>query len=347
LNETTANPVLVEIWRGERIESFHRGAVTICDANGEVRLAIGEIDAPILPRSAVKALQAIPLVESDAADAYGLTDEELAVACGSHSGEAMHLAVVRGLLAKAGIREEMLACGAHLPLGERAAQELERVGRRPLPIHNNCSGKHAGMLAVAKHLGQPLEGYERPEHPVQLGIKRVLAELCGVEFRQDSIGIDGCSVPTFAVPLRALARGMARFGTGRGLSEAQAEAARRLMRACIGRPDLVAGEGRIDTIVMRGLPGQAFVKGGAEGVHCAVLPELGLGVALKIDDGAKRGADAALAEILAALIPKAADLLGERFGGELRNWRGIAVGRIEIADGFKKALRGVAEPTSR
>jgi L-asparaginase II len=343
----SANPVLVEVTRGGLIESYHRGAIAIADDDGEIKLALGDIDTPIYPRSAVKFLQAIPLIESGAADAYGLNTTELAVACGSHSGEAVHIAAVRSLLAKAGIEEGLLACGAHSPLSERATRELDRAGRGPLAIHNNCSGKHAGMLATAKHLGLGLKGYERPDHPVQVEIARIISEICGAELMPSLMGIDGCSVPSWALPLTALARGFGRLSSGKGLSPARATAARRLMHACFAAPILVAGEGRFDTIVMRGLAPKVFVKGGAEGVHCAVLPELGLGIALKIDDGGKRGADAALAEVLATLIPGAAKVLGDRFAGEIRNWRGLRVGSIEAGAQLEKALRELTPAAPR
>ena len=343
----TANPILVEVRRGTLIESIHRGAIAIADADGNAAFALGNIEVPVFPRSAVKLMQAIPLVESGAADAYGLDDGELAIACGSHSGEATHLAAVRSILAKSGVEERCLACGAHLPLSDRAVRELERAGRSPTPVHNNCSGKHAGMLATAKHLGLDLEGYERLDHPVQKTIRRVVSETCGVELGPESIGIDGCSVPTFAVPLRALARGMARLGTGQDMPVARAVAVRRLMDACFAAPELVAGEGRLDTIVMRGFGPKVFVKGGAEGVHCAALPDIGLGIAVKIDDGAKRGADAALTEILAALIPGADKILGERFAGEISNWRGTRVGSIAASAEFAGAIRAFAASTPR
>src|SRR5262245_55617127 len=165
------NPILVEVTRGGLVESCHRGAAAIADADGRVLLALGDVERPIYPRSAVKALQAIPLIESGTADAFGLGQDELAIACGSHSGEETHVGVVRTLLAKAGLDESQLACGAHWPIGERPSRELSRMGKSPTPIHNNCSGKHAGMLATAVHLGLDLRGYERPEHPVQQEIK--------------------------------------------------------------------------------------------------------------------------------------------------------------------------------
>jgi L-asparaginase II len=322
------DPILVEVMRGLLVESGHRGAVAVSDADGTLLLALGDIETPVFPRSAVKAMQAIPLVESGAADAFGLDDTELAIACASHSGDKDHLAAVRGLLAKAGLKEAQLACGVHWPMSERASEELIRAGKSPSAIHNNCSGKHAGMLATAVYRGIDPTGYELPEHGVQEEIRRVLSEICGVPLDRHDMGIDGCSVPTFALPLAALAMGFARLGSGKALTGARKDAAERLVSACIASPELVAGEGRFDTVVMRGLGSKVFSKGGAEGVHCASLPALGLGIAVKIDDGAKRGAEHVLARLLAELVPGADRLLKGRLDGELRNWLGIKVGRL-------------------
>src|SRR4249920_3897095 len=169
------NPILVEVTRGGLVESCHRGAVAIADADGRVLLGVGDIERPVYPRSAVKAMQALPLIESGAADAFRLGDKELAIACASHSGEEAHIDAVRSLLAKAGLDESQLACGAHWPIGERASRELMRAGKSPTAIHNNCSGKHAGMLAVAVHRGLDPVGYERLGHPVQQEIRRILS----------------------------------------------------------------------------------------------------------------------------------------------------------------------------
>ncbi len=334
----STNPVLVEVTRGALVESCHAGAIAVADTSGALVLALGDVERPVFPRSAVKALQAIPLVESGAADAFQLGDAELAVACASHSGDRVHVEAVRSLLAKAGLDESYLACGAHGPVSDAAFRGLARGGLRPLPIHNNCSGKHAGMLAASVHLGFDPRGYERPHHPLQVMIAGIISETCGVELSRDDTGVDGCSVPTWALPLGALARGFARFGTGMGLPSTRARAAERLRRACFARPVLVAGEGRFDTIAMRALAPALFVKGGAEGVHCAALPELGLGIALKIDDGAKRGAERALAEVLAALIPEARPALAEQRDGALHNWRGLRVGQVVASAALTHAL---------
>jgi L-asparaginase II len=337
----SSNPVLVEVFRGELVESRHRGAIAIADGQGRLVLALGDVSLHVYPRSAVKALQAIPLIESGAADAFGLSTEELAVACASHSGDRVHRETVMSVLAKAGLDESDLACGAHWPVSEATTRELLRTGRRPRPIHNNCSGKHAGMLAAAVHLGLEPKGYERPDHPLQVMIARILSETCGVALDPARMGVDGCSLPTFALPLSALAQGFARFGTGAGLGPERARAAERLKQACFAAPVLIAGEGRFDTIVLRGLAPSAFVKGGAEGVHCAALPELGLGIALKVDDGAKRGTECVLSAVLAAFLPRARRLLADQLDGVVHNWRGLTVGRIAASPDLKRALAGL------
>jgi L-asparaginase II len=334
-----SNPVLVEIVRGELVESRHAGAIAVADTQGHLVLALGDVARPVYPRSAVKALQAIPLVESGAADAFGLSPDELAVACASHVGDKIQLDAVASLLAKAGLDQSYLACGAHWPVSDRTTRELLRAGQRPRAIHNNCSGKHAGMLAAAVHLGFEPHGYERPDHPLQVMIGRILSETCGVELDLDHIGVDGCSVPTFALPLGVLAAGFARLGSGAGLSPERARAAQRLMRACFASPVLVSGDGRFDTIVLRALGPSAFVKGGAEGVHCAALPELGLGIALKIDDGAKRATERVMSALLAAFLPKARAVLAEQLEGEVQNWQGRTVGRIAASADLEHALR--------
>lgn len=342
----SSNPVLVEVVRGPIVESQHAGAIAVADADGRLLLARGDVERPVFPRSAIKALQAIPLVESGAADAFGLGEDELAVACASHSGDPVHIAAVRSLLAKAGLDENYLACGAHWPVSERATRELIRAGRRPQAIHNNCSGKHAGMLAASVHLGLDPRGYERPDHRLQVTIAGIISETCGIRLDRDCMGVDGCSVPTWSLPLSALAQGFARLGTGEGLATTRAGAAARLLRACFASPVLVAGEGRFDTIVMRSLAPAVFVKGGAEGVHCAALPGLGLGVAFKVDDGAKRGVERALSEVLAALLPEARLALADQLEGELLNWRGIGVGRIVASAALLRAVAAL-EATRR
>src|SRR6185437_15389299 len=262
-----------------------------------------------------------PIVESRHAGAIAVSDANgrLLVAF----GDVVHLEAVRSLLAKARLDESYLACGAHWPVSEEMTRALMRAGRRPQPLHNNCSGKHAGMLAAAVALGLEPRGYEQPDHPLQVMIARIISETCGTALDRGRMGVDGCSVPTWAIPLSALARGFARLGNGEGLTPELTSAMRRLVAACFASPVLVAGDGRLDTVVMAALAPKIFMKGGAEGVHCAALPELGLGIALKIDDGAKRAAERALSEVLVALVPRAMHVLAAQLEGELLNWRGI------------------------
>jgi L-asparaginase II len=328
------NPVVVEVLRGARVESRHRGAGAVVDAGGAVAFAFGEIDEPVFPRSAVKALQSLPLVESGAADALRLSDAEIALACASHSGAQAHVEAAAAMLAKAGLDAASLACGAQWPLGEDASRALARAGQTPSPLHNNCSGKHAGFLCLACASGWDAKGYEQATHPVQRAARATIADVTGATLGEDVCATDGCSIPTYAVPLRALALGFARLATGAGLAPSRAAAARRIFTAVAANPAMVAGEGLFDTEVMRLFGPRVFVKTGAEGVYCAALPELGLGFAVKADDGATRAAQAMIATLIrrfltgdgedrASLSPLAAPIL--------RNWNGIEVGALRAA----------------
>jgi L-asparaginase II len=296
-----ANPVLVELTRGERVESWHRGAAAIADAAGRLVWSAGDVERLVFARSALKMLQAIPLVETGAADAFGVSDPELALACASHSGEAFHVDAVAAWLKRIDCDETCLACGAHMPGAEPASRALIRGGRAPTRLHNNCSGKHTGFLTVARHLGVDIAGYERPDHPVQRHALGAIAEMCGLDAATMPIGIDGCTAPAAATPLHALATAMARIADPSGLTPARAEAARRLYTAVRENPLYVAGTGRACTAIIEAAGGAASVKTGAEGAYVAVLGDLGLGVALKIDDGAGRGAETVIAAILASL----------------------------------------------
>ena len=325
------NPVLVEVTRGLLVESRHRGAVAVVDAAGASLLALGDVSRPVFPRSAVKALQAVPMVVSGAADRYGFGEEELALACASHGGEPGHVAVAARMLAQCGLDEGALACGAHPPSHAPSAQALLRAGQHPSALHNNCSGKHAGFLCLARSMEVEPRGYTAPEHPVQREVRAAIEAFTGAALDADATAIDGCSVPTWAVPLAKLAQGFARFGTGEGLSPERAMAAARLRGACTANPWLVAGTGRFVTEAMKRLRERLFVKNGAEGVMCAALPEEGLGIALKCDDGASRAAEVAMAALLSRLLrldPADRDLLERTARPVLRNWRGLKIGTV-------------------
>jgi L-asparaginase II len=330
----TIDPVLVEAWRGPLVESRHRGAVAVADVDGKLVLSVGDVSTPVFPRSAVKALQALALVESGAADRYGLTDEELALACASHSGEPAHVESVTRMLAKAGLDASALACGAHWPISHPAAFALAKTGT-PSALHNNCSGKHAGFLCVACAMGIDHVGYWRPEHPVQQGVRGVLEDLTGTALGPDRCAVDGCSVPTWAIPLKNLAHAFAKFGTGHRLPRERHDAAARLRAACTKNPWYVAGTGRFCSEIMQLFGARVFVKTGAEGVYCGVLPGLGLGIAIKCDDGAGRAAEAVMAAIIARFLPlEAAEWasLARFVTPTLRNWNGIEVGALKVTE---------------
>jgi L-asparaginase II len=292
-----ANPVLVEVTRGPLVESVHRGSVAIADASGRIVFALGDLETPIYPRSSLKPVQALPLIESGAADAFGIGDEEIALACASHSGEPMHTTRVAAWLKRIGCGQGDLACGAHPSRYEPVAEDMIRRGEKPSRVHNNCSGKHTGFLSVARHWDIATKGYEQHDHPVQRAVAKSLAELTGIS-AEFPWGVDGCAAPNFAVPLDAQARAFAKFAAPDSLSPERAKACRRIVSAMTAHPELVSGTGRSCAILMRSTKGRAAVKIGAEGFYAGMIPERGLGIVLKIDDGASRGAETAMAAIL-------------------------------------------------
>jgi L-asparaginase II len=325
-----SNPILVEVLRGNRVESRHSGAIAVVDSKGKALLALGDVERPVYPRSAVKALQALPLVESGAADLYGLDAEGLALTCASHSGEPGHIDAVARILRGAGLDASALRCGAHWPIHQPSAQALARGGGVAGAIHNNCSGKHAGFLCVACAIGADRAHYTDPTHPVQRMVRAAIEQLTGAPLTPDDCAVDGCSAPTWALPLVSLARGFARFGNGAGLTPDRARAAARLREACVAHPWHVAGTGRFCTTIMEQFGPRYYVKTGAEGVYCAALPEQGLGVALKCDDGAGRAAEV----MMAATLLRLSRSIGEQERLEpfaqvtLRNWNGAVVGEV-------------------
>jgi L-asparaginase II len=328
------NPVLVEVVRGALIESRHRGAVAVVDAEGASVLALGDVAQPVYPRSAVKPLQALPLIESGAAERYGLYDEEIALACASHGGEPAHVEAASRMLARAGLDAAALECGAHWPSHQPSSQALARSGAAPSALHNNCSGKHAGFLCVACAAGADHRGYVAADHVVQREVRAALESLTGAGLSADACGIDGCSIPTWAVPLERLALAFARFGSGRHMGQKRAAAAARIRAACAAQPYYVAGTGRFCTEIMKRFGARVLVKTGAEGVFCAALPEQGFGIALKCDDGATRAAEVAMAATIERLLPLSEEersALARFVRPTLRNWNGIEVGGLRPA----------------
>jgi L-asparaginase II len=296
-----ADPVLVEILRGDLVESRHRGAAAIVDAKGKVVACWGDIERPVFARSAIKPLQALPLVESGAADQYRLGVTELALACASHHGEKSHVDAVGRWLHRVDLGPDDLQCGSHLPNDVAASHVLIRAGELPSPLHSNCSGKHTGFLTTARHFGETTRGYVDADHPVQRRVAQALGEMCGIDVDRAPHGTDGCGIPVIGIPLLAMARGMARMADTSGLPTERATAATRLLDAMAERPVMVDGTGGFPTVVMQEVGARARIKPGAEGVFCGALPGLGYGIALKIEDGAGRGAEIAMGGILERL----------------------------------------------
>ncbi|HLK26697.1 MAG TPA: asparaginase [Caulobacteraceae bacterium] len=325
------NPVLVELTRGVLVESRHRGAIAVADADGRLVWSCGDVGAPIYPRSAVKMLQALALVETGAADAYGLADKELALACASHSGEPFHVETVRAWLARIGLGEEVLACGA----------PTAPDGRPLTRAHHNCSGKHTGFLTAARQLGADPAGYQRPEHPVQQRVLATIAEMSGVDLASMPVAVDGCTAPAVALPLGPLATAFARIADPTRLPAERALAAQRLDAAVKAEPLYVAGTGRSCTALIGAAAGAASVKTGAEGVYVAAISSLGLGVALKIDDGAARASEAAIAAVMQALgVVDAADpAIHALLQADIPNSVGEAVGVRQASGWLRASLR--------
>lgn len=325
-----AQGVIVEVVRGGTVESRHRVHVAVVDSGGRVKAWAGDAGFLTFARSSIKAIQALPLVEDGVVDRFGVSDAELAVCCASHSGEPYHVEAVLGLLGKVGLGEDALACGPHAPWHAASARALAESGAAPGRVHNNCSGKHAGMLALARLHDWPTSGYHEASHPVQ---RRMLAEVARwteIPEQEIGVGVDGCGVATFAVPLAALAGAFARLGS----------AAQRIFAAIRRHPEYVAGIERLCTDLIRATGGRVVAKVGAEGVYVATVPEEGVGIALKVEDGARRAVEPALLGVLKDLGLISAEEYAslERYAEPvLTNTRGEAVGVIRTVVSLEAA----------
>ena len=318
---------LTEIWRGPMAESRHTGHAVICDGSGEIVEAWGNPAEAVYPRSSAKMIQALPLIESGAAGAYGLTAEQLALACASHNGAAIHTDRVKAWLAELGLGDDDFRCGPQVPDDDAARFALIRVYEAPCQVHNNCSGKHAGFLTLAQHLGAGPE-YVEPDHPVQKACLAAFEEVTGEE--SPGYGIDGCSAPNFITSLHGMARAMARFACAEEGKDARQSAQHRLWQAMVAHPELVAGEGRACTELMRACSEPVALKTGAEGFFIAILPSRQMGIALKITDGATRAAECTIAALLVRLgvLDPGHPAARARLNAPIRNRRGIETGRI-------------------
>ncbi|MGV3724411.1 MAG: asparaginase [Actinomycetota bacterium] len=325
--------LLAEVTRGGKVESRHFGHVVVASASGEVLFSVGDPEHPTFPRSSLKPLQALAGIANGTAEAFGFTDAEIAVTCASHAAEPRHRFAVASILAKIGAVESDLHCGTHPVPHEPSRDELILQGRKPTAIYSNCSGKHAGMLALARVLDAPLAGYWEADHPVQQEIQQVLAAACGTGLSSLEWGVDGCGVPTYLMPLRELALGFARLALPETLPERYEAASARITAAMNAHPGMVRGTGGFDTVLMEALPGVVASKGGAEGCQCVGVLGQGIGVAVKVEDGAAR----ALAPLMLAALGRFG-ILPEAMPPELTpllrpavlNTRGAVVGDVRV-----------------
>lgn len=337
MSTQSQEPAYVEITRGSLVESVHPVSISVMDGDGATVLSLGDVSKPVFPRSAVKAIQALPLIESGAADALGFGDAELSLSCASHSGEDGHIETARRMLAKAGLDETVLECGGHWSSQAWVMRHQTTIwDDTPGPICNNCSGKHSGFVCTAAHTGVDPTGYIKHDHPVQNAVRDAMEMVTGAAHTEDVRGIDGCSIPTYAIPLTAMAQGFARMATGTGLGTQRAQAGKRLLNACMASPFHMAGTNRFCTKLMSlgessATDGSLFAKTGAEGVFCGAIPELGLGIALKCEDGTTRAAEAMMATVFAHLLPDhdvLQDGLKALAAPTLKNWNGMEVGTV-------------------
>jgi L-asparaginase II len=328
--------ILAQVIRGETVESVHRGHLVILDGDGNTVAALGNPEIVTFIRSSAKPFQIFPFLSSGAAERFGFSENEIALACGSHSGEEIHVRIARNMLEKAGFSESDLRCGAHAPFNEKRSEEMIRTGEKPTQLHNNCSGKHAAMLAYAKHIAADTKTYEAPENPVQRAILEVFSVFTETPESEIKTGVDGCAAPNFAISLRAMAKGFVKLVSPPEIfDENLKRACRQIVSAMINYPELIGGSERLDTLMMCAAHGKFISKIGAEGVWlCGILPserwKKGLGIALKIEDGDDKRARAVVSiEILRKLEIFDAETLYEFSPMLIKNRREDAVGRVE------------------
>ncbi len=326
------NPVIsVHVSRGGIVESKHRIHAVILSSDGRQLHSWGDMQSPVYPRSAIKALQALAFMELGGAEHFQFTDEEIAIMCASHNGEEKHTATVQAMMTKLGMHLHDFECGHHWPMRVQAGYALARAGQTPNNLHNNCSGKHAGMLALAKLMNADNRHYINIDHPVQQKIAQTMAQMCECDFEQAPWSPDGCSAPTWAIPLPNLALGFAKFADPAGLADNRKQACQKLFQAVVDNPFMVAGTERYCTDMMGVLGSRVFLKVGAEGVYIAAIPDLKLAIALKCEDGAARGAESvmtALLDLVGATDHVDSKNLVPYRQVTLKNWNGLRTGDI-------------------
>ncbi len=339
---------LVNLVRGPIVESSHRGVVALVDVKGNVVAKLGLPAGKTYIRSSAKPIQVLPLLILGAAEKYNLTDRELALMCASHNGEEIHVETARGILEKVGLTEMDLECGTHLPYDKESARKLMARGEEISPLYSNCSGKHAGMLLLCQHMGWPTKGYVKAEHPLQQLMHETIAEIAEMNREEVDIGIDGCGVVVFGLPVEKMAFLFARLANPESLPSSYQEAALRVTQAMENEPYMVAGRGRLCTELMQATSGKLVGKGGAEGVYCIGLHGRDQGLAVKIEDGNSRGLGTIIYHILDAL-----EVLTEEEKEELKryrlpvikNRRGDEVGNLRTCFDFKKVVREMPQWT--
>ncbi|MEQ1921498.1 MAG: asparaginase [Pyrinomonadaceae bacterium] len=332
--------VLAQVIRGETVESLHTGHIIVIDGERNTVASVGDATTVTYFRSACKALQAIPCITSGAADAFGFTADKIAMACASHSGENVHVELASRMLEKIGMSETDLRCGVHMPFSDAASKTMLRLGEEPTQLHNNCSGKHAAMLAFAKHIGADLDTYSQGDNRIQKRILRCIADFTELPEENIAIGIDGCCAPNFAVPLTAMAVSFLNLMSPAKFPEPTQKACSRIVEAMTKYPELIGGSERLDTMLMQAAPGKIISKVGADGVWlCGVLPSeqwtTGLGIALKVADGDDyRGRPVIAIEILRQLDVLGADDLADLSPSPIKNRRGEVVGQVKPVFGL-------------
>ncbi|MFY0673709.1 MAG: asparaginase [Bacteroidia bacterium] len=335
-----SNPILVERTRGQIVESFHSGSICLVNKQGEIIFSLGDVNQLSFTRSALKPFQSIPLIESGAADGFNLTDQEIAVTCGSHNAEAEHLQAVNSILKKIELDKSNLKCGPQLPTGRIPRNEIRKTGAKAEDIHNNCSGKHAGFLALCKYLGWSTDNYIDVEHTSQILIKNTCAELFEIAPEAFILGEDGCSAPNYATTLYQQAIGYKNL-VSNNHSQVRNLSCKRIVQACLRNPLLVAGRERYCTELIEASKGKVFGKTGADGVYCMSFPDLGFGCAIKIDDG-KMGPQYFVAQALINAL--GIDLKGKLYhyiSSPVKNWNKHNVGVQGLSNVLINALKNL------
>lgn len=322
----------VQVTRGQYVESNHDIHVAVTDNAGRLLYFVGDPQRLTFPRSSMKPFQAVPVIESGAADAYGYGDAEISLSCASHSGEPIHRETVLDVLSRAHLSEDDLQCGTHIPRDGESYRQLIREGRELTPVFSNCSGKHSGMLLTAVHLHEDTETYREIDHPHQRRILEVISNVCDFPAEEIGIGVDGCGVPVHRLPLRNVALGFARLAKPEGMvSPQRAEALNRVRRGMTNRPEMVAGKHRFDTDLMRVFGGNLVAKVGAEGVECIGVADRGIGIVVKVEDGSERATYVAAMEVLRQLgigTPEQFEQLAEYVHAPVLNARQERIGEI-------------------